>query len=163
MFRKKGLCSETWPTFKVSKNPSTRLHFDALGVPQPKNTFGELQKLCISIDRKVLLNQPYSKPLNMIFWNQKFITKCITESVQNVIKNLDRSRKTLQNIRGFIIYRLQTKIPIEKGSTLFRDGGSFEAICLNFPISWKLSLVWKNSVWMIQMALNSSKRKVSIR
>ena len=31
--------------FKMSKNPSIRFHFDVLGVPQPKNTFGELREL----------------------------------------------------------------------------------------------------------------------
>ena len=88
----------------MSQNPFTRFYFDVLGVPQPKNTFGELLKLCILIDRKMLLKQPYSKVQNVIFWNQKLITKCITKSAKNVIRNLDRSRKALQNTQGFIIY-----------------------------------------------------------
>ena len=45
----------------MSENPSTQFHFDVLGVPQPKNTFGEVLKVGLLVDRKMLRKQPYSK------------------------------------------------------------------------------------------------------
>ena len=147
----------------MNKNLSTWFHFDVPRVPQPKSTFGKLLKLYILIDRKTLLKQPYSKLYNLIFWNQILIAKSIPESGQNLIRNLNRSRKNHQNIRGFMIYRVQTKIPIGKGSILFRGGGFVGTILFEFSNFLKIKPRIKTSVWMIQMTWNLQKRKISIR
>ena len=57
--------------------------------------------------------------------------KC-NKNVPNVIRNLNRRRKTLQNIQVFIIFRVQAKNPLGKGLTLFRGEGVFKSNLFEF-------------------------------
>ena len=127
------LCFKTWPSVNIQnelKSSYTISFWRTRSTSAKGHFWGATKTKSFNVSK----NAPETalfKTLKGDIWNQKLITKSIKKSAKNLTRNLNRIRKTLENIRGFVIYRMQRKISIEKSSTLFLGGESV----VNFWIS----------------------------